>query len=44
MIAGSLADPHFPLNWQPMFPGLLVAALFYSLGLLPPLRRPVVTS
>lgn len=30
---GGLDDPHFPLNWQPMFPGLLVAALFYSLGL-----------
>ena len=38
---GALDDPQFfPLGWQPMFPGLLVAAAFYSLGLLPIWRRP----
>lgn len=30
---GGLDDPHFPFNWQPMYPGLLVAALFYGVGL-----------
>ncbi len=32
---GGLDDPHYPLGWPPMFPGLLLAAFFYSLGLFP---------
>ncbi len=38
---GGLDDPHFPLNWQPMFAGLLVGAVFYGIGLLPNLRQAV---
>ena len=30
---GGFDAPRFPLNWQPMYPGLLTAAIFYSLGL-----------
>lgn len=35
---GGVDDPHFPLGWQPMYPGLLVAAMLYGLGLL--VKRP----
>jgi SSS family solute:Na+ symporter len=31
---GSLDVPNFPLNWQPMYPGLLIAAIFYGAGLI----------
>ncbi len=41
---GGLDTPRFPLGWQPMFPGLLAAALFYALGLLPGLRKPLSAS
>jgi SSS family solute:Na+ symporter len=30
---GGYDDPHFPLGWQPMYPGLLFAALAYGVGL-----------
>ena len=30
---GGYDDPHFPLGWQPMYPGLLLAALAYGAGL-----------
>jgi SSS family solute:Na+ symporter len=36
--------PQYPLNWQPMFAGLLVAAAFYGLGLFIGPREPSVTS
>jgi SSS family solute:Na+ symporter len=31
---GGFDDPHFPLNWQPMYPGLLACAIIYGIGLL----------
>ena len=31
---GGLDSPRFPLNWQPMYPGLLTAAAVYGAGLL----------
>ena len=30
---GGFDDPRFPLNWQPMYPGLFAATLVYSFGL-----------
>ena len=30
---GGMDDPHYPLNWQPMYPGLLVAVVLYGMGL-----------
>ena len=33
---GGFDDPHFPLGWQPMYPGLAAAALVYGAGLLLP--------
>ena len=30
---GGFDAPHFPLNWQPMYPGLLAAAAVYGAGL-----------
>ena len=30
---GGYDNPRYPLGWQPMYPGLAVAALFYGLGL-----------
>ena len=34
---GGFDTPRFPLNWQPMYPGLLAAALVYGAGLI---KRP----
>lgn len=31
---GGYDDPHYPLDWQPMYPGLIAAALCYGAGLL----------
>jgi SSS family solute:Na+ symporter len=31
---GGYDDPQFPLNWQPMYPGLLICAVIYSCGLI----------
>ncbi len=33
---GGYDDPHFPLGWQPMYPGLLAALLIYGAGLFRP--------
>ena len=33
---GGFDDPRFPLNWQPMYPGLAAAAVVYGAGLLRP--------
>jgi SSS family solute:Na+ symporter len=42
---GALDDSKFyPLGWQPMFPGLLVSAVFYGLGLFARSRPPEVIS
>src|SRR5579884_586005 len=30
---GGYDDPHFPLGWQPMYPGLLIALCVYTAGL-----------
>ena len=32
---GGMNDPQFLFGWQPMYPGLFVAAVLYSIGLLP---------
>jgi hypothetical protein len=37
---GGPDNPNFPLGWQPMYPGLLVAALIYGAGLLVQTIRP----
>jgi len=37
---GGYDSPRFPLGWQPMYPGLLLAALLYGAGLLRPARAP----
>jgi SSS family solute:Na+ symporter len=37
---GGYADPHYPLGWQPMYPGLLAASLVYAVGLLRKPRLP----
>ncbi len=36
---GGFDDPHFPRNWQPLYPGLLVAALVYGAGVVVARRR-----
>jgi SSS family solute:Na+ symporter len=37
---GGFDSPRFPLGWQPMYPGLLIAALIYGAGLIAHLRHP----
>lgn len=37
---GGYDNPNYPLGWQPMYPGLLVAALIYGAGLIARMTYP----